>query len=128
MSIETLSYFRDTYAFISESSRVLREGGLLVVTTENSKSYKCILRKIIGSKDVAFYKYSTHKIKEMLTNSDFEIKKCFGFNWLPLGRSSNSRFVTLFSFIEKILNFKYLPDVSPWIFIIAEKKQNENTH
>jgi len=123
MSIETWGFFADIPLFLSEAKRVLSARGKLMVTAENSGSYKNILRKIVGGRDTAFYRQNFNEIKKMIQDAGFEIKTCFGYNWIPVGRASNSIIVPIFSFVEKILKLKYVSQYSPWVFIVAQKKR-----
>jgi len=121
-AIEAIEYYPRLDTFLRECNRVLKERGYLMITFSNKNSYKNIIRMCVGERN-RFYNLSYKKLKEKLEKRGFSVENTLGFNWLPAGRASNSKFIPLLSFLERILKLKYLPSISPWIFMVAKKHQ-----
>jgi len=121
LSIQTLGY-TDAQQFFSECNRILQCGGWLLFNEANRHSYKApIYRKI--SYSTRFYCHSHSEICSMLNECGFQIKKAVGMNWLPIKRNSDNRWIPLASKIEDWLKLSNLPSISPWVFYVAQKKQ-----
>lgn len=123
--IEAIEYMADKDLFIKECHRVLKDNGLLLITILNRNSYKIFHPNRRKRPSFYFTTYQSFKIK--LERLDFVIEKSIGFNWLPAKRTSDSKLITTFAALERLLKLEYLPYISPWVFIIA-KKHNAVTH
>lgn len=127
LSIETVDYL-DAESFIRQCNKLLKTDGFLLFTSGNNNSYKKYIHRAL-SKHRIFYRYAFHDIVSSLEKEGFKVEKCIGYNWVPFDRSSNNILIALFEFLENIFLLKYFYSISPWVFIIAKKKEvsNENS-
>lgn len=99
ISIEVVDYIPDLTKFFKECNRVLKPNGFLLFTSLNKNSIKKIFHKIF-SKYRIFYRFSFTDVKSSIEKSEFSIEKVYGFNWIPVSRSSNSKIIPIFEFLE----------------------------
>jgi SAM-dependent methyltransferase len=111
--------------FFREVKRILKPGGLLLITFTNKSSIKSIAHKlhIIGrNKDRRlFYVCNYPEIVEEIHLSELQVINAWGYNWNLLLRDNDTVLVDLFAMVEKLFRLKYLPYISPWVFIVAKK-------
>ena len=122
LSIQTVGY-TNAQQFFSECNRILQCGGWLLFNEANRHSYKALIHREISS-STRFYRHSYSEICSMLMDSGFQIKKVTGMNWLPIKRDSNSRWIPFISKIESGLKLSNFPSISPWVFYVAQKKED----
>lgn len=91
IACEVVEHFDvDPMRVMSEFNRVLKDDGILFMTTPNSASANCLERILLGyspgfymkyTKDASPYKhnfeYSTLEIKDLVFSSGFEVLKCW---------------------------------------------------
>ena len=109
--------------FVDEALRVLRRGGILVVTFLNKTSLRALFHKLLrrSGGERAFYKASYNTYRRRLLRAGFSFIDEGGCCWAPFTRDSNSSFVPLFVWLEKCLGLRYLPRLSPWVVLVAQK-------
>jgi ubiquinone/menaquinone biosynthesis C-methylase UbiE len=115
--IEVLDYIPEVAEAFGECRRVLKSKSSLVLSFGNRSSLKSILREFHGKS----YLHSYKKVMSYLLQEEFTVTKKIGYNWLPFGRMSNSRWVLFTSFMEWLLRLRKIPSLSPWVMICAEK-------
>ena len=119
--IEVLGYFGDKDGLFKECKKILKPGGLMVLTLDNRSSYKSILHKI-NKKEECFYTHSYRQIISLLEKEGFKTLFSRGFSWIPFGRASNSFLIPWIEKVESIFGLKYLKNISPYVLIVCEKK------
>lgn len=118
--IEAIEYMQDKNLFIKECYRVLRKNnGLLIITILNKFSYKMFHPN--RKKRPDFYFTSYVKFKNWLKKHQFDVESAYGFNWIPMNRTSDNFLIPFFAKLESILKLKYFPSISPWVIIFAKK-------
>jgi len=115
--IEVLDYIPELAEAFSESNRILKRGASLVLSFGNQSSLKAKLRGMRGK----FYLHSYGEVMKYLKESGFEVTAKMGYNWLPLGRISESPFVRVLAGLEKAFGLRKLPSLSPWVILHATK-------
>jgi len=122
VGIEVISYLPNIDTFLQECHRVLNEHGYLCLTFSNRSSYKRYLHRL-RSQFRIFYRQSFAGIKAALEKQGFQLEAISGFNWLPFGRGSNSKLIRVFERLEVLLCLGRLPSISPWVFLVARKRE-----
>lgn len=120
----------DAPSFKAECARVVRSGGSVIVTMQNSSSYKRLLRPMRAwitrtrheSWESHYYRTSFLDQKREWEASGFEFVSGSGFSWAPLTRSSDSVWVTTASIIEGLLGLRRLLPFSPWVIAHLRRK------
>ena len=121
-----LIHYLNPDLFLSECIRILKDGGYLLLTLGNRRSYKGFYQKLNSklmrkTHHTTFYRLSYGEIKEKLIKNGFYLECSHGFNWLPVKGNSNSNLLSYFMYLERLFRLHRLPSISPWIFIIAKK-------
>lgn len=114
--------------FINEAFRVLQNDGLIVGVFWNLLSFRGLFSHIKTSFAGGFdyYKIAYRSWKYDLSISGFRILHEEGYCWFPFSRASNSAFVPYFTRLEKKSGLRKLPDLSPWIAFIAQKRSKDS--
>ena len=111
--------------FFSEVYRVLKQKGIFVFTSDNSFSLIGFLRKIRPSlyryEDCEYYSESFRMTQKKLEKAGFRVLMVYGFRWIPFSRGSKNSLIPLFAIIERLLQLKRLPSLSPWVFWVVRK-------
>lgn len=121
--IEALGYFDNIETFFNKTNSLLSDEGRFILHYNNPSSWRFLLRKLKHWKN-GHYPYNEIKIKELtkiLSDCNFKIENMSGMNWIPLPLSSNSRLVSFFERIEKILRLEKWHSQSPWILMSIRK-------
>jgi SAM-dependent methyltransferase len=117
--------------FWSESRRVVKPNGVVITNFVNKDSYKGMLYQLRpllrpflsnGGKrwaDRQMYDHSARDVERTLTAHGFRLDHALGFNWLPVGRSSDLSLIPLMGSIERGLGLRNLPYASPWVMVKA---------
>ena len=126
LMIQSVEYIPDIDTLIEECSRILKDKGILLINFSNKNSYK---RFRLKSKNYSSY-YKSYGItyrefKGKIKRVGLIIERAIGYNWAPVSRMSNCKLIPFFFALEELLRFKYLPYISPWVFIIARKTISE---
>ena len=108
--------------FISEASRVLQDGGLLVGTVTNRLSLRGYFRRLLrGVSDDSSYTVTYPIWRSKLRGQGFKMVYQEGICWFPFARASNSPFVPIFTRIEHCVGLRRLQNLSPIIVFLAQK-------
>ncbi len=111
--------------FLGEAHRLLGEGGILVAVTWNSVSLRAVLaRAQFGERRKGrsyVYKTTYRDWRRRLSGTGFRMEAEEGFCWAPFGRASNSRWVPLFTRLERLFGLNRIVAASPWIVFVARK-------
>jgi ubiquinone/menaquinone biosynthesis C-methylase UbiE len=115
--IEVLDYIPELNETINECYRILKRNSVLALSFGNKSSLKSQLKKIYGKS----YSHSYREVVQCLLRAGFSITKKMGYNWLPYGRTSESKGVPLIAGAENIFRLRTVPRYSPWVLICAVK-------
>lgn len=122
ISIEVLLYIKDWSNIFKKVYSLLSNNGVFIFTATNKFSWRTILREIGSSKkDLDYIMMSISKYSEIIHQNGFRIDCIEGFYWIPLKVDSNSKFVDIFSYIEKKIRLKYWIAQSPWLLVAVNK-------
>jgi ubiquinone/menaquinone biosynthesis C-methylase UbiE len=113
--VEVLDYIPELGAVMGECRRILKVNGAFFFSFGNRSSLKSRIKRLTGKS----YRHSFCEVMRCLIEHKFSAKKLMGYNWLPMGRTSESYFVWLFAFAERILGLTRLPHSSPWVIVHA---------
>ena len=116
----------NSHWFLPEAYRVLCENGTLVCVFWNKASLRAIASRKsrrAPETDRVYYTRSYSSWRKHLDRAGFQIVHEEGFCWGFFGRASNSPLIPLFTKLERLLQLHRLPAISPWIMIVARKKQ-----
>jgi SAM-dependent methyltransferase len=111
--------------FFADVHRVLRPGGLFLLTAFNRDSYINPLKKLKKNRpdwEEMYYLEGLGDYQRKLGDAGFEVEHCWGYRWLPFTRQSNNRLIPLLARLERLLFLRNLPRFSPWLFFVARKK------
>ena len=110
--------------FAKELYRVLRPGGVVAYTINNSQSWRGVLAnaKCRLRKEELYYISSYRSIRRQLKSLGFEMQRQEGFCWLPFGRFSDSRWVSPLTNLERMIGLRKLATLSPWVMVVCQKK------
>ncbi|GJQ59813.1 MAG: hypothetical protein SCALA701_26140 [Candidatus Scalindua sp.] len=119
--------FLDYSMFLQECNRVLSDNGLLIFDFLNQRSYKWLLKQIVGRTEYLqnpSADFSYLEVFESITRYGFVIDGVAGYNWQPFTRTSNSVFVGITALIEDVLQLERRYHISPKILVAARKKNS----
>lgn len=126
-AVQVQDYFPHREDFYGDVWRVLKPGGLFLVTMTNRKSikgliYKRYLAYTKRSTQARFYERSFSDCLDELTAFPFAVEHAWGYNWNPLPRDcDNGRLVKICEAVERGLLLEKLPNYSPLVFVAARK-------
>jgi ubiquinone/menaquinone biosynthesis C-methylase UbiE len=115
--VEVLDYISQLDQALGECWRVLKPGSPLVLSFGNQASLKARLRALRGKS----YTHSYRKVLRCLSDTGFTVDAKLGYSWLPVGRTSQNRFVPLLAGAEKVFLLRRIPSLSPWVILSASK-------
>jgi ubiquinone/menaquinone biosynthesis C-methylase UbiE len=115
--IEVLDYISERTEAIAESFRLLKANSPLLLSFGNKSSLKATLRKLQGKS----YMHSYREVISSLLQVGFKVHSKLGYSWAPLGRTSNSRIVSIVVYVERVFGLKRIPRYSPWVIVYATK-------
>ena len=150
IAIECVGYFAHR-PFLQESNRVLSNGGLLIFDSENQRSYRWALRRLLGRSATrqlkrlldrvaeidpartpkilaADYKLSCREVLQATADSGFDIQAVSGYNWVPFDVRSDSALVGPAARVEQTLRLDRYYNISPWFLVAARKRDAESSH
>jgi SAM-dependent methyltransferase len=112
--------------FPQESRRVLTDGGLIVGVFFNLISWRGLLAHLATAvrKSYDFYDLAYPSWRKEFCKHGFRFVYEKGLCWFPFRRASNSSLIPTFVGIERRLGLQALPDLSPWVVFVAEKRHN----
>ena len=115
--VEVLDYIPEVDEALGECFRTLKSNASLFVSFGNRSSLKSLFREMSGKS----YRHSYGAIMRSLFRAGFTVKRKMGYNWLPFGRTSESRLVSCFAAVEKLVGLRKIPRLSPWVIVHAVK-------
>lgn len=127
-AIQVQDYFPQRSLFFREVWRVLKKGGIFVVTMTNKRSIKGVVYNQYlawnkRSRSARFYEQPLSACLDELRKESFSVEQIWGYNWNLLARNCDSSFrVGLFAFVEEKLHLEKIPNLSPTAFVVARKR------
>ena len=115
--VEVLDYIPQLDKVLGECNRVLKSDSPFVLSFGNQSSIKAKLRALHGKS----YMHSYRRVMLSLLKVGFKVNRKLGYNWLPLGRMSQSRLVPILASVEAIFGLRKLPRLSPWVLLSGTK-------
>ena len=115
--IEVLDYISDLDEALTEGHRTLKSDAPLILSFGNRRSLKSQLRKLRGKS----YRHSYNAVMRSLSKTGFSVVKKMGYNWLPFGRTSESRLIPFLVMLEKLFALRRIPSLSPWVIVHSVK-------
>lgn len=112
--------------FHRECVRVLRPGGVFVLTLQNLVSWKGLLARLRRHRyraehGASYYEWSFGELKRSLSEAGLRVDRVAGLNWLPFMRDSDSGLIGPLSIVERALGLRKLASVSPWVLVEATR-------
>lgn len=143
IAIECVGFFAHR-PFLEESKRVLRDGGLLIFDSVNSRSYRLAMRQLAGRSVTRFlkrlldrvagieqvrhiktsagdYQLSSREVLQATSECGFDILAVSGYNWIPFDVRSDSPLVRPAARVEQMLRLEHHYHLSPWFLVAARK-------
>jgi len=122
LMIEVMQYFSDINSLFDKVYNLLNDNGLFIFSNLNKNSWKTFIRlKILKHTNypgVLSYK----KYINIINTKGFEIIDVLGYNWLPVRVCSDSKMVSIWETLEKLLNLNKLYKISPELLFCIKKK------
>ena len=118
--------FTQNPAFHRECYRALRPGGLFITSLQNRASWKGLIGRFRtehhrAEVDAIYYTWSFRMLVDSLRDAGLQLDRSMGFNWLPFTRDSNSPLVAPLAQLERVLQLRRLPSISPWALVAARR-------
>ena len=112
--------------FHQECGRVLKPGGVLILTLQNRRSWKGLLatrrpERYRGEFGARYYERSLADITRHLEAAGLMFERALGYNWLPFTRVSDSPLIKPLAKLERWLLLRRLAAASPWVLLSARK-------
>lgn len=117
LMIEVLDYIPELDKALSECNRILKPKSSLILSFGNQSSIKAKLRQLRGKT----YMHSYDEVTKTLHDAKFAVASKLGYNWIPLGRISESPIIAFLAGLERIFGLRKLPGLSPWVILHAIK-------
>jgi SAM-dependent methyltransferase len=114
--------------FYKEASRILTDDGIIVGVLTNKNSWRGFFfnlsrpRVEIRQKEMS-YRYSFSYWKRLITGLNYSFMYERGYCLGPFQRNSNSIFIPIYVFIERLFLLHKLLFLSPWVIFILKKKE-----
>ena len=106
--------------FLSEISRIVGAGGVLVITCSNQRSWRGLYATLRGT-DKQYYAGAYTAWKRKLLAYGFSVEQEEGYAWFPFPLLSESKLIPMCGKVERLLRLRYLTAISPRIAVIARK-------
>jgi len=119
--IEVLDYISELEVALNECKRVLGPNSDCVLSFGNKSSFKAKLKGLKGKS----YLHSYSGVRQVLFGTGFYLQAQLGYNWLPFGRISQNRLVSVLSRLEWAFGLRRLRRYSPWVMFHVVKQASE---
>jgi len=119
--IEVLDYIPELDTALNECNRALKRNSHCVLSFGNKSSLKAKLKGLKGKS----YLHSYMRFMQALSRTDFLICAKVGYNWLPFGRTSQNRLVSILAWLEWVIGLRRLCRYSPWVMFHIVKPLNK---
>ena len=116
--VEVLDYIPELVQSLQDCNRTLKPDASCILSFGNKSSLKAKLKAMRGKP----YRHSYSEVSKCLAKTGFTIKNKLGYSWLPFGRTSQSKLVTMLEGLEWFLGLRRLVRFSPWVIIRAMKQ------
>jgi hypothetical protein len=113
--IEVLDYIPEVDEALREYHRTLKSNVLHILSFGDKSNLKSKLRELHGKS----YGHSYGRFMQRLFKTGFAVMRKMGYNWLPFGRTSESRLVPFLAVVEKLFALRRIPSLSPWVIVHA---------
>lgn len=127
ISIQVQDYFDDVRHFYREVRRVLKPGGLAVVTMTNKASlkgliYETYLRCIGRPRSAHFYEHKLGYFLDAVRDCGLSVTSLFGYGFNILPRQCDVHWlVDAFSNLEDLLRLGKMPSICPYACVLMKK-------
>ena len=127
LGIQVQDYFNDVRNFYNEIRRVLKPGGLAVVTMTNKASlkglvYELYLRCVGRSRSAHFYEHNLGYFLDAVQGCGLSVASAFGYGFNMLPRQCDARWlVNAFSNLEDLLRLGKIPSICPYACVLLKK-------
>ncbi|MFB3888590.1 MAG: class I SAM-dependent methyltransferase [Candidatus Bathyarchaeia archaeon] len=115
--IEVMDYIPESAEALAECCRILKPECPLILSFGNKSSLKSRLKQLRGKP----YAHSYKQMMQDLLKTGFSVTETQGYSWIPLGRTSESRFVPFLAGLERLFGLRRMPSQSPWVILRAVK-------
>ena len=116
--VEVLDYIPELEQALRDCNRTLKPDAPCILSFGNKSSPKAKLKAIRGKP----YRHSYSEVSKCLSKTGFTVKNKLGYSWLPFGRTSQSKLVTVLAGLELFLGLRRLVRFSPWVIINVRKQ------
>jgi 2-polyprenyl-3-methyl-5-hydroxy-6-metoxy-1,4-benzoquinol methylase len=121
IACECLDYF-DHRMFFAECYRLLRPDGMIIFDSLNRRSYKWLLKGLVGRRlNLPSSELTYQQVIADLKTAGFTIESVRGYNWQPFFRDSDTPLVGVAAQVEELLQCGRWYQVSPKILVAAVK-------
>jgi SAM-dependent methyltransferase len=113
--------------FAAEAARVLKPGGVLACTISNPASLRGAVYRVRMPLSASRRKNKTYagpsyrEVWRTLEAQRFDLLFAEGLGWAPFSRGSDSRLITGFTRLEKVLGLRRLVRFSPLVIVVAKR-------
>lgn len=127
IGIQVQDYFDDVRDFYAEVRRVLKPGGLAVVTMTNKASlkglvYELYLRSIGRPRSAHFYEHKLGYFLDAVRSCGLCVASLSGYGFNVLPRQCDSPWlVNAFSSLEDLLRLGKMPSICPYACVLLKK-------
>jgi len=119
--IEVLDYIPELALALNECKRTLKPEASCVLSFGNKSSFKAKIKGLKGKS----YLHSYNSFVQSLLKTGLVMKAQLGYNWLPFGRISQSGFVPLLAWLERVFGLRKVYRYSPWVMMHVVKPSKE---
>ena len=119
--IEVLDYIPELNVALNECSRTLKPHSSCILSFGNKSSFKAKLKGLKGQS----YLHSHKCVMQTLPKVSFKLQAQIGYSWLPFGRISQNKLVSIFAWLERIFGLRRLHKYSPWVMFHVVKQLNK---
>jgi ubiquinone/menaquinone biosynthesis C-methylase UbiE len=116
--VEVLDYIPELEQALLECNRTLKPDAPCILSFGNKSSIKAKLKAMRGKP----YRHSYSEVSRCLVKTGFAVKNRLGYSWLPFGRTSQNKLISVLADLERFLGLRRLVRFSPWVIINVRKQ------